>query len=83
MLICSPSLTHVVYVPCVNCHVHNLKAGKGTQGPKIEELLELPQLSTGDMLRAAVSAGTPVGKQAKEVMARGDLVSDGTSIYDM
>jgi adenylate kinase family enzyme len=51
-------------------------AGKGTQAPKIEELLGLPQLSTGDMLRAAVAAKTPVGMQAKELMAAGKLVSD-------
>jgi adenylate kinase len=51
-------------------------AGKGTQGPKIEELLSLPQLSTGDMLRAAVSAQTPIGIQAKSLMAAGKLVSD-------
>jgi adenylate kinase len=51
-------------------------AGKGTQGPRIESELAIPQLSTGDMLREAVAAGTPIGKKAKEVMARGDLVSD-------
>jgi adenylate kinase len=51
-------------------------AGKGTHGPKVEELLELPQLSTGDMLRAAVAAKTPIGKQAEAVMKAGGLVSD-------
>jgi len=51
-------------------------AGKGTQGPRIVEELGIPQLSTGDMLRDAVAAGTPIGKKAKDVMARGDLVSD-------
>jgi len=51
-------------------------AGKGTHGPKIEELLTIPQLSTGDMLRAAVAAETPVGLKAKAIMAAGGLVSD-------
>lgn len=51
-------------------------AGKGSQGPKIEALLGIPVLSTGDMLRAAVSAGTEVGLQAQAVMKAGGLVSD-------
>lgn len=51
-------------------------AGKGTQGPKIVDELDIPQLSTGDMLREAVRNGTPVGKKAKEVMNSGGLVSD-------
>jgi len=51
-------------------------AGKGTQGPKITEALGLPQLSTGDMLRDAVAAGTPVGLKAKAAMESGGLVSD-------
>lgn len=51
-------------------------AGKGTQGPKITETLGIPQLSTGDMLREAVAAGTPIGQKAKDVMAAGGLVSD-------
>jgi len=51
-------------------------AGKGTHGPKIEDLLGLPALSTGDMLRAAVAAGTDVGKKAKAIMNAGGLVSD-------
>jgi len=51
-------------------------AGKGTHGPKIEDMLGIPQLSTGDMLRAAVGAQTEVGKKAQAVMKAGGLVSD-------
>ena len=51
-------------------------AGKGTHAPRIVDALKIPQLSTGDMLRAAVAAGTPAGIQAKEVMSSGGLVSD-------
>jgi adenylate kinase len=51
-------------------------AGKGTQAQFICRHFSIPQISTGDMLRAAVKAGTPLGTEAKEVMARGDLVSD-------
>jgi adenylate kinase len=51
-------------------------AGKGTQAARIVERFGIPQLSTGDMLRAAVAAGTPVGLKAKEIMERGDLVPD-------
>jgi len=51
-------------------------AGKGTHGPKIEEMLGVPQLSTGDMLREAVAAQTDIGKKAQAVMKAGGLVSD-------
>jgi len=51
-------------------------SGKGTQAARLKEALAVPHISTGDLLRAAVAAGTPLGLQAKEVMARGELVSD-------
>ncbi|MDH5822939.1 adenylate kinase [Luteimonas sp. RD2P54] len=51
-------------------------SGKGTQAARLKDALKVPHISTGDLLRAEVAAGTPLGLQAKEVMARGDLVSD-------
>ncbi len=51
-------------------------AGKGTQAQFICETCGIPQISTGDMLRAAIAAGTALGRMAQSVMQRGDLVSD-------
>src|SRR3569623_2362603 len=55
-------------------------AGKGTQSKILTEKRGLPQLSTGDMLRAAIEAGTPLGLACKALMARGELVSDETVV---
>jgi adenylate kinase len=51
-------------------------SGKGTQATRLREHLQVPHISTGDLLRAAVAAGTPLGLKAKAVMEAGNLVSD-------
>ncbi len=55
-------------------------AGKGTQASRLMQLHHIPQLSTGDMLRAAVKAGTPVGLKAKALMEEGALVPDSVVV---
>ncbi|MFP5469830.1 MAG: adenylate kinase, partial [Alphaproteobacteria bacterium] len=55
-------------------------AGKGTQAERLQTERGLVQLSTGDMLRAAVAAGTETGRKAKEIMDRGDLVPDAVVV---
>ena len=51
-------------------------AGKGTQAERLSQRHRIARLSTGDMLRAAVAAATPIGVKAKDIMARGELVPD-------
>jgi adenylate kinase len=55
-------------------------AGKGTQAERLAAIHHIARLSTGDMLRAAVAAGTPLGVQARDIMARGELVPDAVVI---
>ncbi len=55
-------------------------SGKGTQGERLQEDLDLPYYATGDILRAAVRDATDIGTQAKEYMDRGDLVPDGVIV---
>ncbi|MBI3006984.1 MAG: adenylate kinase [candidate division NC10 bacterium] len=55
-------------------------AGKGTQAQRLTRTLGIPQVSTGDILRAAVAAGTPLGREAKAYMDQGALVPDGVVI---
>ena len=55
-------------------------AGKGTQAKRMIERLSIPQISTGDMFRAAVQAGTPMGRKAKEYMDKGSLIPDDVVI---
>ena len=55
-------------------------AGKGTQAASICERFAIVQISTGDMLRAAIAAGTPLGRKVQAIVDRGDLVDDGTVV---
>ena len=55
-------------------------AGKGTQAERMAKKYEIPHISTGDMFRAAIKDGTPLGKKAKEYMDAGDLVPDEVTI---
>ena len=57
--------------------------GKGTQAKFIEESLSIPQISTGDMLRENIKNGTPLGKEAKEFMNKGELVPDNVILNMM
>lgn len=55
-------------------------AGKGTQSKRIAEAYEIPHVSTGDMFRAAIAAGTELGQEVQGILARGDLVPDGITV---
>jgi len=55
-------------------------AGKGTQGERLVEKVQIPHISTGDMFRRAMSEGTPLGKKAQEYMEKGELVPDEVTI---
>src|SRR4051794_9182605 len=55
-------------------------AGKGTQAPVLARHLDVPVLASGDLLRAAVAAGTPLGREADRFMSRGQLVPDETIV---
>jgi adenylate kinase len=55
-------------------------AGKGTQAPALAERLDIPVLASGDLLRAAVATGTPLGREADRYMSRGQLVPDDTMV---
>ena len=82
-------------MPTINLGIENMKgvgnlmrlvflgapgAGKGTQAKMLVDQLKIPQISTGDMLRKAVADGTPLGKEAKSYMEKGELVPDSVVI---